>query len=103
MNFKNNRAFFYKLDLFFSVHDKKRKKTKHSRGRNYQETYDQSNSAGYLQDYSAHLGRAERDRVRAETERAGHSQSGVVVAGGGGGAVGGSGAGGQRFSDMAPK
>lgn len=41
--------------------------------------------------------------MRAETERAGHSQSGVVVAGGGGGAGGGSGAGGQRFSDMAPK
>lgn len=68
-----------------NVHDKKRKKTKHNRGRNYQETFDNSNSAGYLQDYSAHLGRAERDRARADTERAGHSQ------------------GAQRYSDMAPK
>ncbi|XP_026284364.1 prominin-like protein isoform X1 [Frankliniella occidentalis] len=69
-----------------NVHDKKRKKTKQSRGRNYQETYDNSSGgAGYLQDYSAHLGRAERDRARTDPERPGHSQ------------------GGQRYSDMAPK
>lgn len=69
-----------------NVHDKKRKKTKHSRGRNYQETYDNSSGGSYLQDYSAHLGRGERERPRTDPERAGHSQGGA-----------------QRYSDMAPK
>lgn len=70
-----------------NMNDKKRKKTKNSRGRSYQETYDNSSRGGeYLGDYSAHLGRAERERVRPETERAGHSQAPQ-----------------QRYSDMAPK
>ncbi|XP_034243282.1 prominin-like protein isoform X2 [Thrips palmi] len=73
-----------------NVNDKKRKKTKNSRGRSYQETYDNSSGGGgYLGDYSAHLGRGERERERArpEPERASHSQAG----------------GQQRYSDMAPK